>query len=260
MIAAKSDDSGDLDKEILVEELCPNFDKVIDECMSILVCPLHINDNIFGYIVKEHKNNFTMERWHSLSMNISTSLLAVKQQNEMKLANKRLEEMYIRDSMTRIYNRRGFFRMLKRYMMTAVNKKIIVISVDLDGLKKINDSYGHLEGDNALIVTAQSLVKSAGENQICARFGGDEFIVAGPYDEDYDFEEHFQRLLDIYNSESKKPYEVKASIGYVIKECDSFKDFDELIKLADEKMYLQKTQRNGAKIRGGSRETPQKKV
>ena len=253
VIASKNNDRNDTDANILVKELCPDFDKVLDECTSIMVFPLHINDNIFGYIVKEHSNNYTMEKWHSLAMNISTALLAVKQQNDMKLANRRLEEMYIRDSMTKIYNRRGFFRMLKRYMMTSPNKKMIVISVDLDGLKRINDSYGHLEGDNAINITAQTLVKSAGDEHICARFGGDEFIISGPYDEDFDFEDKFKRLIDEYNQQSKKPYAISASIGYVIKDCESFKDFDELIRLADEKMYIQKSNNHDGNTRGNSR-------
>lgn len=240
VIAAKDGGAGDKGKVIKSCDLCPDINKCFDEYMAVMVFPLHINDNILGYVVKEHGANFIMNKWYSLAMNLSTALLSVKQTNDVRIANKRLEEMYIRDSMTNIFNRRGFFQSLKRYMMTAKNKNMTVISIDLDGLKNINDSYGHIEGDNAIIVTAGAMTKAAGEDFICARFGGDEFIAAGPYAEDDDFEERFTKLLDKYNETSHKPYNISASVGYVIKECQSFKDFDGLIRLADEKMYRKK--------------------
>ncbi len=244
VIAAKDGGAGDRGKIIKSVDLCPDIDKQFDEYTAIMVFPLHINDNILGYVVKEHSANFIMNKWYSMAMNLSTALLSVKQTNDVRIANKRLEEMYIRDSMTNIFNRRGFFQHLKRYMMTSKNKTMVVISVDLDGLKNINDGYGHIEGDNAITVTAKAIMKAAGDEFICARFGGDEFIAAGPYAEEDNFEERFTLLLCKYNETSQKPYNISASVGCVVEECRSFKDFDRLIKLADERMYCSKMNAN----------------
>lgn len=241
VIAAKD---SNVKEEMIVrpsEELCPDFDRRLDECKNLMVFPLHINDFILGYVVKEHAANFYMDKWKAICMNLSTALLAVKQKNDMRIANLRLEEAYRRDPMTQIYNRRGFFYEMKKHLMTSRNKTMLVVSVDLDGLKSINDSYGHKEGDNAIITVARAMVKAAEDGLFCARFGGDEFIAAGSYNEDCGFEERFLELLCEYNTGSKKPYNVMASVGCVVQECSSFNELDRLIKLADEKMYLRKT-------------------
>lgn len=255
VIAAKDSEGRSRGEIFESAELCPDFDRQLDECKNLMVFPLHINDSILGYIVKEHGANFMMERLYTISMNLSAALLAVKQKNDMRLANQKLADMYVRDSMTNIYNRRGFFRELKKYMMTQNSNTMIVISVDLDDLKGINDRYGHNEGDNAIIVTAKSMINAAGEDLICARFGGDEFIAAGGYDDDLEFEEKFKDLLDDYNKTSRKPYCVNASVGYVVKKCSGFKDFDNLIRLADEKMYYNKMNSEGGKCRTRPRNT-----
>ncbi len=147
--------------------------------------------------------------------------------------------------MTNLYNRRGFYRLTpKLYGKCAADGGgFMIISVDLDNLKGINDTYGHHEGDNAITTIANALTAASGDGDIVARFGGDEYIAAGicpkkGYAEE--FVDRFKAFLDDYNAVSGKPYAVEASCGMCTMFPASEKTLDEFIKSADELMYEQK--------------------
>ena len=107
----------------------------------------------------------------------------------------------------------------------------------------INDKYGHADGDIAISTIAKALQASGGMNDCCARFGGDEFIVAGPENDNDTGElliEKVHRYLDEFNASSGKPYQVDASIGLVSLIPDRSISLEEIIKEADERMYREK--------------------
>ena len=131
----------------------------------------------------------------------------------------------------------------------------MIVSVDLDNLKGINDTYGHHEGDNAITTIAKALGAASGKNDIVARFGGDEYIAAGVcLTDNYaeDFLNRFNEYLENYNASSGKPYLIEASCGTCSLTPASEKSIDEFIKSADELMYAQKAIHR--KHRGYSRE------
>jgi diguanylate cyclase (GGDEF)-like protein/PAS domain S-box-containing protein len=90
-----------------------------------------------------------------------------------------LRSLTIIDDLTKLYNRRGFLTLAERHLKLAVRKKtgVFLLFADLDGLKIINDTFGHLEGDRALIDAADILRASFRSADIVARLGGDEFTV-----------------------------------------------------------------------------------
>src|SRR6185312_3904038 len=90
-----------------------------------------------------------------------------------------LRAMALVDDLTGLYNRRGFQTLARQHMKMAdrMRKRVSHIFVDLDGLKEINDSLGHREGDLALIEAADLLKETFRESDIIARIGGDEFVV-----------------------------------------------------------------------------------
>ena len=161
----------------------------------------------------------------------------------------KLEEMYIRDPLTSLLNRRGFFKFAQKAFddSRAKGREFIMISIDLDKLKMINDSYGHDGGDFAIRSMAKAISESSEGRLFTARFGGDEYIAAGisPY-ENYD-KEYLMRLdkcLDRINAESGKPYQVRGSIG-IYKAVPTENDvMDEFIKQADHLMYDDKKRKN----------------
>ncbi len=255
IIAFKNNHEMTYGQTFKTEDLIPGLDEELDECKALLVFPLHISDCSLGYGVREISNFWALEKWYIYSRAVSNALMIVRQENDLALSNKMLEEMYNRDSMTRLYNRRGFFKNLNSLEKAPGANRFIVISIDLDGLKYINDNFGHLEGDNALIVIAGVLTELCGKGLICARFGGDEFIAAGFADKERgaQFELDLQSKLSRYNEISRKPYKISASTGRTEKEISEDADFDNMVMLADEIMYRCKSEKKARLFRGAPR-------
>lgn len=227
-------------------ELLPDFNSTMEKYNNITFMPLHFQDRTIGYVAFEFRfveRNFHL--LHSLITNISRVLENARIQSELKTVVGRLEDMYIRDSMTNLYNRRGFYQFTPKLYEKCVAESIgfMIVSVDLDNLKGINDTYGHHEGDNAITTIAKALNAAAGNNEIVARFGGDEYIAAGICTSDdhaENFLNRFKAYLDDYNAASGKPYLIEASCGTCSLSPASEKSIDEFIKSADELMYAQK--------------------
>ena len=161
---------------------------------------------------------------------------------------KQLEDDNIRDPLTGLCNRRGFYQLATEIYgkCSAEGLKFMVISVDLDGLKEINDSYGSEEGDNAIITIAKALEAASEGDEVIARFDGDEYVVAGvcqtrTYADE--FIERFKKHIDGYNEKSGKPYTVEASYGMVKSVPEPDKPIDSFMKRADELMSAQKSSR-----------------
>ncbi|MDE6566786.1 MAG: GGDEF domain-containing protein [Lachnospiraceae bacterium] len=227
-------------------DLLPDLEEKLagNDCLMFL--PLHVLEQTIGYVALTYNpDTVNMSFLYQLLMNISNALESTKirqrQQNMItSLANK-----YIHDPMTGLYNRRGFYQKAQPLFDTCVQQKqmILVASVDLNGLKYINDTYGHADGDIAISTVGDTLSRITAENLTCARFGGDEFVAACTIENAEDTTYIRTQILDYlnyYNHRSEKPYEVSASIGIVAVIPDSDITLDELIKYADEKMYEEK--------------------
>jgi diguanylate cyclase (GGDEF)-like protein len=95
------------------------------------------------------------------------------------LLDRELRHLALTDDLTCLFNRRGFFAAATQELKRAIRKSecLLLFYCDLDGLKQINDTYGHQEGDMALIRVAEVLEKSFRRSDIVARLGGDEFVV-----------------------------------------------------------------------------------
>jgi diguanylate cyclase (GGDEF)-like protein len=128
-------------------------------------------------------------------------------------------------------------------MAKQMNKTAMIIFGDLDGLKKINDIYGHKEGDYAIKQTAGVLQKTFRDMDIVARLGGDEFTVfasnASPELIPV-FKSRIAALLDSTNSSSGKPYAISISLGFVQCFPQTPKTIDDYVKEADLNLYEQK--------------------
>ena len=128
----------------------------------------------------------------------------------------------------------------------------MMISIDLNGLKPINDTYGHADGDIAISTVAKALMTAARQNDVCARFGGDEFIVAGSLSSEAEADQYIkdvQSFLDDFNASSGKPYDVSASFGLVSAVPNESITLDEFIGQADEKMYAEKAKHHLSRSR-----------
>jgi diguanylate cyclase (GGDEF)-like protein/PAS domain S-box-containing protein len=167
---------------------------------------------------------------------------------ERRSEQERLRELSFRDELTDLYNRRAFLAMARERLKLArrQGRGLVLLFADIDEMKWINDSFGHLEGDRAIAATARLLRESFRESDLVARLGGDEFAVLAGGTPDGDAEpllHRFQTQLESANAETGRPYELKVSLGATLVHPDDDCPIDELVERADLRMYEAKGRR-----------------
>ena len=171
----------------------------------------------------------------------------VRDITERKKLEETLRNSSLKDELTGLFNRRGLLKQAAPYFDFArrQKEKLLLLFIDLDGMKKINDEFGHNEGDNALINTAAILNSSFRSTDIIARLGGDEFIVLVT-DLTANKEEAITRLnenLKAHNCDDSHVHKLAFSIGVATLEPERMTCFEELLEQADQAMYEQKRQK-----------------
>ena len=208
--------------------------------------PLHFRERCLGYyIITDSIFPINSMLCHSILMNISNSIENIRKLLHLNNVISELDRLYVIDPLCGIYNRNGFIREADSlYKRCLSSGELLMISfIDMDGLKIINDSYGHKEGDFALQRLATVIRDCCGTHQICARFGGDEFIILGisaSQDDADSLERLFKKRLTDINSILHKPYELDASIGTYISKVEESVTLFSMITTADEMMYERK--------------------
>lgn len=149
------------------------------------------------------------------------------------------------DELTGILNRKGFYEHGSKLFEAAqiTGSRFAIFYGDLNKFKNINDSFGHKEGDIALITTAQIIKNSFGKDDIVARMSGDEFTVIAvnkSLDEAKDVLKLVINNFDEYNSSSNKPYKLSIGFGYSVFQSNLYTTFDDLIHEADTMLYQEK--------------------
>ncbi|MCX5825040.1 MAG: diguanylate cyclase [Deltaproteobacteria bacterium] len=172
---------------------------------------------------------------------------------DRKRMEEEIREMSFRDQMTELYNRRGFITLAEQQLREAnrTQRPILLTFIDCDGLKWINDTFGHEEGDRALIDTAHVLRQTFREADIVARLGGDEFAVLSIAAADGSPEELLKRLaqnIHAFNATGARPYSLSMSWGTVVYDPHAPLSLDELMSAADELMYAQKKEKSARKM------------
>lgn len=170
--------------------------------------------------------------------------LAVKAQ-ALAASNAILENLSLVDDLTGLYNRKGFLALAehRRKLAHRSEKPFSVAFMDLDGLKGINDSFGHQAGDRALVEAANVLRDCFRESDILARLGGDEFAVfvaEAEEDKIAGIVARIHQKLDAFNRTASRPYPLSVSIGIVSCSPEKESDLETLLGQADRLMYEQK--------------------
>ncbi len=163
---------------------------------------------------------------------------------ERKRVEAALQNLSLVDELTGLYNRRGFLAVTEQHLAAIRrNKKVpVVLYADLDGLKQINDSMGHQEGDRALITSAEILKDTFRTSDIVARLGGDEFVVLAAIERDETAELLASRLEErfaLHNASSDRRYQLSMSVGIVHFNPDET-SIEDVTAQADRLMYEDK--------------------
>ncbi|MGN0641676.1 MAG: diguanylate cyclase [Huintestinicola sp.] len=232
------------------KDIIPNIDVVMNYGNPLIFTALRFLDTTMGYICcffPANEDSYCRVLQTANAVNFAIS--SYRNIRYQQYINKRIEEMYKHDAMTGLYNRRTLYDLLNsdiaEQCASDPDIRLILIIADLDGLKTINDGFGHLEGDSAISEAARALMGSYGNELICSRYGGDEIVAVITAHKD-SAESVLQTIIDNvnsrleeYNQSSGKGYRVAMSLGSKISESSEF-NFSEMLEEADKQMYSRK--------------------
>jgi diguanylate cyclase (GGDEF)-like protein/PAS domain S-box-containing protein len=175
-------------------------------------------------------------------------IFQIEDVTERKRAESAIQTLSLVDELTGLYNRRGFLAFAKQHLNSfqRTNKSLMVVYADLDGLKQINDSLGHKEGDRALIKTAEILKETFRSSDILARLGGDEFTVLAAVEAEGGIESVVSRLNEKfkdYNRQNPEAYELSISVGFATLNPEGKHSIEDCMAHADKAMYNNKRKR-----------------
>jgi diguanylate cyclase (GGDEF)-like protein/PAS domain S-box-containing protein len=184
---------------------------------------------------------------------------------ERKQMEEEIRALSLHDELTGLFNRRGFMTLASHTLKTAtrLHKKVALIYLDVDNLKKINDTGGHKMGDRALVEIGFILKKSFRESDVIGRLGGDEFSVLAMESTTMNAEALTRRLqdrIDLFNARSavEAGFNLSASMGVTTRAPDGPEEVTEMLSRADLLMYEQKRSRKAAAGEPGKPAGPSK--
>lgn len=233
-----------LQKRIVPED----FDKLHGG--KYLIAPIYTQEQNYGYIVYKTENsnypvvsiylkllNNLLIRTYEYTKERQERQMLISQQQKLNLESKT-------DELTQIFNRRGFMEYGQRLLAlsAASGKPGMVFFCDLDGLKTINDTYGHEVGDAAIITEAQVLAAAFRNSDLIGRLSGDEFGVIAPGFTKENVQKLRDRLVELnelYSVENELPFILSISVG-PIEFGDDSESLEDLLKKADENLYEEK--------------------
>lgn len=155
-----------------------------------------------------------------------------------------LKRLSFLDELTGLLNRRGFLNMAEHHLKIAdrTNREMLLFFADMDGLKQINDTFGHHYGDHALRAIASILETTFRSSDLIARLGGDEFTILAINAPTQNAEQIIDRLqnnINLYNANSQT-YQLSLSVGVARFHPNEEIDLDKMLAKADRELYQHK--------------------
>ena len=224
----------------------------LEECLEedkthiFLFAGLHEFEHCFGYIMqKDFMDRLYDKSLYSWIQRLSQDMMKVKQNIRLEDLNRRLVDVSITDKLTGLKNRTGFEMKALPYLQKCRenHRDTWLVFADINQMKIINDQLGHLQGDMALCIVAEAIRKTIPKEWVAVRYGGDEFIVVGAYDEFKDIDEMRELFTDNLNRLKERnafAFPLTVSLGAVVMRSDEVNSLDEYMRRADEAMYIEK--------------------
>ena len=235
-------------RKILLPEMAER-----DEPQMFYLMLLHQRENAYGYAMVRYEDgnlpsNF-FQHWYVI---LSGALSNMHKRNELLVLYEERRLSSITDVMTRLLNRRGLEEQLTPVWSRMCNRReqAAFVSFDLDGLKKINDTYGHQAGDFAIRLVAEAIRRAAPKDALAARMGGDEFLAvlprAGQAAADR-FIADFRSWLANLNDEEDRAFRAEASTGAAVFRLGELSSIESCLQKSDEIMYHQKEEHHAGR-------------
>ncbi len=231
--------------DILLEKVIKDRKTIVKEddlrknCNNIII-PIICEDQIFGILNMYSFNDVLNEEIKLLEDLVGSIGLVIEKYRVVE----QLKESVIKDYLTGLYNRQGFMEFAQKQLAHSKREGKVfgVLMMDLDNFKNINDFYGHLAGDQVLIKFANILTSIVRETDVVCRLGGDEFaaIIKADLKELQLICKRIKTELQNWSRNDQIVKNLGISIGIALWGPDHSDDIENLLKNADQKMYLEK--------------------
>jgi len=210
------------------------------------VNPIHCQNKIYGYMVSEYAEG--LWPYHFTQSYVMALGNALDDYNVRRkyLGMEEIKKLYLTDELTNINNRRGFEQAMTMILDKAKRRKLYlsIASIDMDGLKEVNDTYGHDHGDKCLRAVSNALRNVTSDYEAIARYGGDEFVALLVSETDPErhliFEADMLAEIERENTFLKEPYTLHVSIGIVPVPTTTSGTIMSFYQKADKIMYEKK--------------------
>lgn len=229
--------------------------------LTLVLSPMFSCEELYGLMISEvHYEHFKniMPVTMQISVALKSLLLLEQQENvqrklEESMAkilndNNMLSEMSRTDQLTGLYNRWGFLEHVKSIVDNPENhnRKALVLYADMDGLKAINDEYGHDMGDISLRGIASILKETFNNDEVVSRFGGDEFVaftLVDDYHQEDKIKSRIAELIKEHNDASSYDFDLDMSTGICEVDCEPGMNIYKVLAEADRKLYQEKREK-----------------
>ena len=233
------------------DNLVPGYVKKDGEQNTFFFIPLHDGKHNYGYTIATGTAQL-LDNGYSLfyyNEKIRHGMLQLRTNLRLNEVNSELTELYDKDPMTGLFNRFCYEKKAVPLFEASHSdhSRIMIMFIDINYMKKINDVYGHLQGDNAILKVTEAIKSSIEEGWLPIRYGGDEFVVIAPKaseEKANDVQSSIMSYLDRVNSEEGSQYSISVSCGYVLTDPDKDDKLQDYIKEADRLMYELKKKRH----------------
>lgn len=239
--------------------LLPPMAERPDEPQVFFVKLLHQKGHNFGYCVWQYIQGEAPSRiFVQVNALLSIALENIYRKGELMRLYEERRLSSITDMMTGLLNRRGLLEKLEPEWQDLLGRSVAFVCIDMDRLKRINDTYGHAAGDYAIRLVGRAIQQALPKKGLGARIGGDEFLVFLPEAGDGEPEalvRSFNAALDELNRQEDRSFQVTASAGYQVKRLEALDTIEHCIQLSDRQLYRVKEARHAEEVQGaGSRE------
>ncbi len=239
--------------EIKCSDIIPNLERQLELGDPLIFVALNFLHVPLGYVCF-HYHNYDMENYYRIPQTVnilSNALGSFRTMRYQHYLTTKMEEIYKRDRLTGLYNRNALVNTYEELEDRLRNgsKNITFILSDLDRLKYINDTFGHVEGDYAIRAVADALKLAVPPNALLARWGGDEMfaVIQGDCDEQL-IRRTITEYLSAVSRSQNKPYEITASVGMITSAPGDLPQLDDVTKAVDRLMYADKMSRRKARV------------
>ena len=228
-------------------DLVPALQEMRKNTACLVFCPLYYRNRNFGYVVMDHGSG-TGAALYSVLMLLNGALISLFLQTNIKNYASTIANMAVHDIMTGMLNRRGYMEQAPAMMEQArrEQKVFVIISMDMDNMKRINDTYGHLKGDEAICRMGKAIGFLQAEGMTPVHISGDEFQAFGIADST----EQAKKLIPMIRAAMERqnrqdPWicDLSASLGVYAAIPAEDDGIDEYMTRADREMYADKTRR-----------------